>query len=659
MEQGGESEDPQVKGYHDIQIYNRGIGMKKEKNVAKQEQKKAKQEEQARKKQEKQLKAKQQKAEKPKKTEKRKKPDKPKPQKMVKQKAKKGKKAKISIRMEIFAITLIPLILLAVVITTYTVHSMRTSLAEQTISGLKDLSYSVKGAYDTLDRGKYEMNGNYLRKGEYEITKNESMLDSFVADSDVEVSLFFGDTVAATSMTSHKTGEKIRGEKAPAEVVKKVIEGKEEYTDNNALVNDLYYYAYYAPLKNPGGDVIGMILTVKPVESTDKMIQENTIAILILAAILFVFAAVLVLLIASRIGRAVRRAGRLLDDISQGDLTVSIDKKMMKRKDELGLMAKALRGLMDELHNFLADLKNSSIVLSEAGQELNNFAGNTKITVNEVTMAVEDISQGALTQVEDFEKATQQVNNMGTTIDQIVEEVGVLYQTSESMELSKGEAEGIIEELSASSEKTYEAVKMIENQVNLTDESVNKIQESVKLISSIAEETNLLSLNASIEAARAGDAGKGFGVVATEIQKLAEESNRSAATIGEVIRNLAAESRNTVDAMEHMHNIIHEQQQKLSQTRRKFQDVSDGIQSSMTKIKDIRTGSSACDDARENVTEVIRNLSSVTEQNASATEQTTASMDNLNTTISVLAEKADQLETLAEKIRENLEFFKL
>lgn len=645
--------------------------MKKEKNVAKLEQKKAKQEEKARKKQQKREQKKQQKQQKQKpvkavKPEKKKQPPKPAKQKPEKQKPgntktakEKGNKAKISIRMEIFAVTLIPLVLLAVVITTYTVHSMRTSLAEQTISGLKDLSNSVKGAYDTLDRGKYEMNGNYLRKGEYEITKNESMLDSFVADSDVEVSLFFGDTVAATSMTSHKTGEKIRGEKAPEQVVKKVIEEKEEYMDNSALVNDLYYYAYYAPLKNPGGDVIGMILTVKPVESTDEMIQENTIAILILAAILFVFAAVLVLLIASRIGRAVRRAGWLLHDISQGDLTVSIDSRMMKRKDELGLMAKALRGLMDELHNFLADLKNSSIVLSEAGQELNDFAGNTKITVNEVTMAVEDISQGALTQVEDFEKATQQVNAMGTTIDQIVEEVGVLYQTSESMELSKGEAEGIIEELSDSSEKTYEAVKMIENQVNLTDESVNKIQESVKLISSIAEETNLLSLNASIEAARAGDAGKGFGVVATEIQKLAEESNRSAATIGEVIRNLAAESRNTVDAMEHMHNIIHEQQQKLSQTRRKFQDVSDGIQSSMSKIKDIRTGSAACDDARENVTEVIRNLSSVTEQNASATEQTTASMDNLNTTVGVLAEKADQLETLAEKIRENLEFFKL
>ncbi len=586
---------------------------------------------------------------------KKKKPD----NKKKKQKKVKGKKAKFPIKFEIFAITLIPLILLAAIITTYTVHSMRTSLAEQTISGLKDLSTSVIGTYDTLDRGAYEMNDKYLRKGEYEITKNESLLDSFVKNSEVEIALYFGDTIAATTMASHKTGKKINGEQAPADIVETVVKNKEEYIDNNAFINDRYYYAYYAPLKNPGGTVVGMFLAVKPVKETDEMILENTIAILIVAAVLFVLATVAVLLIASRIGRAVRRAGRLLDDISQGDLTVSIDKRMMKRKDELGLMAQALTGLMNELHGVLADIKNSSVVLSEAGQELNNFAGDTKITVNEVTMAVEDISHGALTQVEDFERATDQVSNMGVTIDQIVDEVGSLYETSESMERSKADAEEIIAELSASSEKTFEAIKMIENQVNLTDESVSKIKESVKLIASIADETNMLSLNASIEAARAGDAGKGFGVVATEIQKLAEESNQSAETIDKVIRNLAAESRNTVEAMEHMNEIMQEQQQKLRQTKMKFQDVSYGIQSSMTKIKDIRTESAACDDARESVTEVIRNLSSVTEQNASATEQTTASMDNLNTTMGILAEKADQLETLAEKMQENLEFFKI
>ena len=170
---------------------------------------------------------------------------------------------------------------------------------------------------------------------------------------------------------------------------------------------------------------------------------------------------------------------------------------------------------------------------------------------------------------------------MGVTIDQIVDEVGSLYETSESMERSKADAEEIIAELSASSEKTFEAIKMIENQVNLTDESVSKIKESVKLIASIADETNMLSLNASIEAARAGDAGKGFGVVATEIQKLAEESNQSAETIDKVIRNLAAESRNTVEAMEHMNEIIQEQQQKL----RQLETLAEGMQENLEFFK--------------------------------------------------------------------------
>lgn len=154
-----------------------------------------------------------------------------------------GKKAKLPIKFEIFAVTLVPLVLLAAIITVYTVHSMRSSLAEQTISGLRDLSTSVIGAYNTLDRGAYEMNDKYLRKGEYEITKNESMLDSFVKNSEVEVALYYGDTVAATSMTSHKTGKKINGEKAPADIVETVINNKEEHTDNNAFINDRYYYA--------------------------------------------------------------------------------------------------------------------------------------------------------------------------------------------------------------------------------------------------------------------------------------------------------------------------------------------------------------------------------------------------------------------------------
>lgn len=576
-----------------------------------------------------------------------------------KEKQSRKEKAKISIKLEILIMTLIPLAIMTVIVAIYSLQSMKDTLAEEALNGLKDLCYSVKGTYDTLDHGKYEMNGNYLKKGEYQVTQNEKMLENFVAESDVEISLYFGDAVAATSMTSHQTGKKIRGDKISEKVYKEVVENKEEYSETKALINEWYYYAYYIPLKNPGGDVVGIIFAGKPCKDIDDMIQERTIGILILAVIILAVAAVAVFLISNRLGRAVSRAGVLLGGVSQGDMTLSIDKRMSSRGDEVGLMARALSNLIKELNHVIQNVKESSEVLAEAGLDLKNFSTNTRTNTDEITQTVGDIAKGVMSQAEDTEKAISQVDVMGGTIDQIISGVKTLNQTSQNMELSKNDAEAIIEELSKSSERTYEAVKSIEQQVNLTDDSVSKIQQSVTLISSIAEETNLLSLNASIEAARAGEAGKGFAVVASEIQKLAEESNASAAKIEEVIQILAGESRNTVVAMEHMHEIIDEQQVKLQETKMKFQDVSNGIQSSMGEIKKIHTDSNQCDDARRQVTDMIRNLSATSEQNASSTEEMTAAMEQLNNTMSVLAGKADDLGNLASNLQESLEFFKL
>ena len=121
----------------------------------------------------------------------------------------------------------------------------------------------------------------------------------------------------------------------------------------------------------------------------------------------------------------------------------------------------------------------------------------------EISRAVEDMSQGSVSQAEDVENATVQVSEMGTSIEQIVDEINTLHNNSEKMGKAKDDSEKIVSELAASSDQTFDAVKRIEKQVKLTDESVTQIQQAVALITSIAEETNLLSLNASIEAARA------------------------------------------------------------------------------------------------------------------------------------------------------------
>ena len=215
----------------------------------------------------------------------------------------------------------------------------------------------------------------------------------------------------------------------------------------------------------------------------------------------------------------------------------------------------------------------------------------------------------------------------------------------------------IINDLSHSNDRTMSAIERIGRQVNATNESANKISEAIEIITNIAEETNLLSLNASIEAARAGEQGKGFAVVANQIQKLAEQSNESAQRIAEIIKELLQDSENTVAVMNEVQEIVDEQQEKLRETQSQFNDVSRGIDSSTDETSGIKDQTTHCDSARNKVVDVITNLSAISEQNAASTQETTASMQELNATINLLAESAGNLTKLSEDLEERISFF--
>lgn len=569
------------------------------------------------------------------------------------------KKVKVSMKWEIIGLTLIPLVILATIITLYAMDALKSSLEEEALSGLKDICHSVDAAYTALDDGDYVMEGDNLKKGDYNITKDEALIDSFVDASDVEITLFYGDTRRATSLVDSTTQKKILGTKASQEVTDQVVKKSEEFSSTNLTINNQSFYAYYIPMKNSDGSVVGMVFAGKPSEKVDATIHKKTLGTLGISLGLLLISALVVLLISNKLGKAVRKTEVMLNTLAQGDLSIQVDEKLLKRKDELGIMGRSLQELMDKLKNIIGDMKQSADVLTQSGEEMNDLADQTNTTVTDISRAMDDVSQGAISQAEDIEDATISVSEMGDSIEKIVSQVDVLNDTSENMEHAKSEADMIITELSESSERTFEAVKRIEKQVNLTDESVTKIEEAISLISSIAEETNLLSLNASIEAARAGEAGKGFAVVATQIQKLAEESNASAASITEVIDHLAQESRNTVDAMNQMQSIINEQQEKLHDTKNKFEGVSAGIQTSRSEVKVIQTDTGKCDVARVKVTDVIQNLSAVSEENAAATEETMAAIQELNAMMDLLASKADDLKSLAQNLEEDMNFFQI
>ena len=217
----------------------------------------------------------------------------------------------------------------------------------------------------------------------------------------------------------------------------------------------------------------------------------------------------------------------------------------------------------------------------------------------------------------------------------------------------------IMLELSKSSDQTTDAFNKIAAQIRKTDESVMKIQEAVNLIASIASQTNLLSLNASIEAARAGDAGRGFAVVAGEIQQLAEQTNSSARIINGIIAGLSEESKQTVQSINDVTAIIGDQKEKLDETKLRFRSVSEDIEITESAMKGVLQQAEICSSAGSHVVDLMTNLSAIAEENAASTEQTNTSMNELNSATISLAETAQELKKLSDVLNADLSYFDL
>lgn len=569
------------------------------------------------------------------------------------------KQKKLSVMAQLLMLCVIPLVIMVTFVTVYAIGTMRNMVHDATMDGLESLCRSVYAAYEALDPGEYRMEGDTLYKGDYCVSENVDIIDSFVDGSPADVTLFFGDTRRATSLRDKDTGERILGTKASDAVIQAVINEGKNYETDSVVINGETYYAFYMPALDASGKCVGMVFAGQPATEANARINRSSLMILGIAAFVLIIALLVCAKIASAIARVIVQTETLLSSLADGELNLTVNERILRRSDEIGVMGHAVKRLLDELQSIIGSIKKNTDTLMRQGDNLETMASQTSTTADEISSAVEDISKGAVAMAEDIESATGQVANMGAIIEKIADSVKELDNLSEQMHESDVEASRIINELSESNDRTTDAIKKIEVSVHTTNDSVTRIQDAVNLIASIASETSLLALNASIEAARAGEAGRGFAVVATQISKLSEDSAQSTKTIEDIIHQLTVDSEASVRIMNEVNEIILEQQQKLVQTREKFDVVSTGIENSRKESSVISSQADECNSERGRVVDVIQNLSAVSEENAASTQETTASMQELNATINLLAEAAGELKTMAQVLEENVAFFKL
>lgn len=378
------------------------------------------------------------------------------------------------------------------------------------------------------------------------------------------------------------------------------------------------------------------------------------------AIVIFIVLGIISFLIASKMTRPIVEITNVIKRFSSLNFAESPTTiRISKRKDETGQMARAIGDLREKLVTIVSQIKSQSELLYNASTELDTNASHTTSTVGNVETAVNEIATGATNQASETQKATDDIVNMGNMIEHTNSQVENLTSTANLMRESSEEAAATLKELDNINQQAIASIDVIYEQTNITNISALKIKEATTLISSIAEETNLLSLNASIEAARAGEAGRGFAVVASQIQKLADQSNESANQIDQIIHALIEDSEKAVKTMDEVKTIMNLQSENVHKTGQVFEQVRDGISSSISGVGEIATRTTQLDKARGDVVDVVQNLTAIAQQNAASTEETSASVMEVSNVMQEIMENANRLKEIASILEENMNSFTL
>lgn len=565
----------------------------------------------------------------------------------------------MKIKSKILIFALGPLLALGVLIVILSSNKLNTVVSDAIETGLRSTAVAVRDTINFVDEGKFEFNKkNYLVKGDFNISKTPELVDNIKEATNTDVSIFYKNIRYATTLLG-PTGNPMIGTKAGDDIVEIVLKQGQEYFCENIDVYGVPYFGFYLPIFDEEGTAVGMIFTGMP--RADAMAQITSIVMLMISIVVgsAIVTIVLLFIVTSKLVKALHKGTEALEQVAQGQLDVELESGLLRRKDEIGKISRAIMKLKQELANTISVIKAQSGELNEAAAYLHKRMEETNVTISEVERAVEEVATGAGNQAEETQNATDHVIHMGDMVEETARETEAMNQGAKKMHVLGQDAFETLHELHRINEEAKESIHVIYEQTNTTNQSAQKIREATGLITSIAEETNLLSLNASIEAARAGEQGRGFAVVASQIQKLAEQSNQSAQQIEAIISDLIADSDKSVETMELVQGIMDRQSENMEKTDNRFAEVLKGIESSIKAISRITEKTEDMDGSRISVVDTVQNLTAIAEENAASTQETSASIVEISNAVADISMRAEQLKQIANKMDESMAIFKL
>lgn len=556
--------------------------------------------------------------------------------------------------------TIGPVVLLGLLSIFFMLTTVRSSMMEEIEEGLKGTAAATLAAYDQNTGDYMESSNGDIWKGSYNISRSESLVDRIRDNTGMDVTFFYGDRRIMTSAVD-SNGDRILNSPAGDRIVEKVLQNGEEYFSSAVSLDGVMNYGYFMPVYQNGSDdeIIGMVFVGTDKENKDAVVNGIIFGIGAAVCVAMILCIGVGLKLATSISHNIKKSISIMGKVAEGDLTVWVDDKMLRRKDEIGDLSRVTVKLKDTLKGILKGISENSASLLEASRALGNAADTTNGTMNEVQNAVSQVVANSTEQSKNSESTSENMRIMGEHITETSTEVDTLNQNAASMQKSSKKTADTLAQLCHINEEVERIIGEVKEQTDRTNVSIQKINTAMEFITSIAEETNLLSLNASIEAARAGESGRGFAVVADQIKKLAEQSNQSGHEIEETTKALMEDSAREMEIMQRMQEIITEQSGSMQETRANVSEVLKEIEASMQSILQIRESTGRLAESRGEVMEAVEQLSQIAHDNVDSTQQTYTETQEVLDTFRQVYDSAEQLKKIADELAESMQYFKM
>lgn len=457
------------------------------------------------------------------------------------------------------------------------------------------------------------------------------------------------------TMLYHPTKEKV-GQPVENAVIKGVVQQLQDGKKPGTTVveydfNGTTKYSAYTILNNENI----LVLTADESEALAGITTVTGVAVGIIAIVVLI-AIIISFITGRRLMRPLVKVSTIIEDVANGNIEADFS-VVKESNDEIGLIIEKMKELTQSLGSIVGKIRNSSDTMSSNSYELNDTSSQTLAANNEISKAVEDVAEGSTGMAASISKINENLLEMSNETKDINASVDEIKNQTTAVQDSSKIMNDKIKSMQDSSHKMDEGISAISKRIETVNTTVDKVSNIVSVIEEISSETNLLSLNASIEAARAGDAGKGFAVVAQEIRVLSDNTNTELENIKQIISSLVEECRYCVQASGTIVEDNAKQKEEIKAVLDEFGSLDEQIQKTAEKADEIEELVTAMIELNDDITKSSNSLTDVSAANAAATEEMNANIEELNAMMHGVSEMAEHMNNESDGLKEALSFF--